>query len=568
VGLFCGSLFLSIGLLASLIMSWVSWWVSFVGFFCGSLLWVSFVGLFCGSLWWISFMGLFFLYRSLMRPSSVMSLIISRVSLWVFFVGLFCGSRSWVSFMGLFCGTLFCLYVSWRISSVMSLIMLRVSCGSLLWVTFLSVGLFMRVSSVMSLIMSHHPPHDRHMIITKKWVFFMMKLITRVLFASSSQKSGSFLWWDSSRGSFLPHHHKKTHRRDLQKRPTKETCQSGCFWPHYHTKDPQKRPTKKTQNRDLQNWFFLASSSQKTPTEETHRSESFWLHHHKKDPQKKPTKDEEPQKRPTKVGFFGLVITKNTNRRKPQKWVFFASSSHKRTTTETHKSASLWLRGSSSSPKSGSFLWWNLSCGSFLCRAHHTKVGLVCLIITKKTHRRNWYMNIFLVMRLIIIRKKTHRRDPQKRPTKETHKRDSSYHAQKWVMSAVRHMYICVCLNAASASHHHLRGYYIHCSCVYVNISHHYLRAYYMYVYMCMKIFTYMYDGDVIHTNMYINMHIYNIHANSGVICIYIYTQMYVTSTQMVVWCGYGIGTNTYACVTDQWRDLFLRATWCVIFET
>jgi hypothetical protein len=100
----------------------------------------------------------------------------------------------------------------------------------------------------------------------------------------------------------------------------------------------------------------LASSSQKTPTEETHRSESFWLHHHKKDPQKKPTKDEEPQKRPTKMRFFGLVITKNTNRRNPQKWVFFASSSHKRPTEETHKSASLWLRGSSSSPKSGSFL--------------------------------------------------------------------------------------------------------------------------------------------------------------------------------------------------------------------
>ena len=51
-----------------------------------------------------------------------------------------------------------------------------------------------------------------------------------------------------------------------------------------------------------------------------------------------------------------------------------------------------------------------------------------------------------------------------------------------------------------------------------------------------------MYNGDVIHTYIYINMHIYNIHANSGVIYIYIYTQMYVTSTHAdggVIWILY-----------------------------
>jgi len=139
-------------------------------------------------------------------------------------------------------------------------------------------------------------------------------------------------------------------------------------------------------------------------------------------------------------------------------------------------------------------------------------------------------------MRLIIIREKTHRRNPQKRPTKETHKTDSSYHTQKWVMSAVCHTYICVCLNAASASHHHLRGYYIHCSCLYVNTSHHYLREYYMYVYMCTCVhitspcvYVYIYH-ITIYMYMYTCIYITPLFAWIFYICIYMYMYIYITS--------------------------------------
>jgi len=56
-----------------------------------------------------------------------------------------------------------------------------------------------------------------------------------------------------------------------------------------------------------------------------------------------------------------------------------------------------------------------------------------------------------------------------------------------------------------------------------------------------------------------------NIHANSGVIYIYIHAKMYIIFSQMVVGCGCCIGTNTHACVTFRWQDLFLWVTWCVI---
>jgi hypothetical protein len=71
------------------------------------------------------------------------------------------------------------------------------------------------------------------------------------------------------------------------------------FFASSSQKNPQKRPTKETYKRDLPKWLFLASLSQKGPTEETHK--------------------QNPKQRPTKLVLFGLFITKNTNRRNPQK---------------------------------------------------------------------------------------------------------------------------------------------------------------------------------------------------------------------------------------------------------
>jgi len=58
---------------------------------------------------------------------------------------------------------------------------------------------------------------------------------------------------------------------------------------------------------------------------------------------------------------------------------------------------------------------------------------------------------------------------------------------------------------------------------------------------------------------MYIHtcMHIHNIPANSDVVYIYIYTNMYIIPTQMV-WCGCRIGTNICVSATYRWRDSFL----------
>jgi len=46
---------------------------------------------------------------------------------------------------------------------------------------------------------------------------------------------------------------------------------------------------------------------------------------------------------------------------------------------------------------------------------------------------------------------------------------------------------------------------------------------------------------------------------------IYIHAKMYIIFSQMVVGCGCRIGTNTHACVTFRWHDLFLWVTWCVM---
>jgi len=260
-------------------------------------------------------------------------------------------------------------------------------------------------------------------------------------FTWSSQKSESFLWWNSSLRSFLPHHHKKVGLF------CDETHHVGLFCLIITKKKPQKRHTKETYKRDLQKWLFLASLSQKGPTEETHK--------------------QNPKQRLTKLVLFGLFITKNTNRRNPQKWVFLASSSQKRPTEETHK-----RRRSTEETHKNEVFW----------PRHHkkykqkkpTEVGLFCFFITQKTHRRNPQKCIFMVKRLIIITKKwvlfvmkfimwvffvlrliiqkwvlfvsssqkdqqkkfikehffgdeTHhhqRKDPQKRPKKETYKRD------------------------------------------------------------------------------------------------------------------------------------------------
>ena len=50
----------------------------------------------------------------------------------------------------------------------------------------------------------------------------------------------------------------------------------------------------------------------------------------------------------------------------------------------------------------------------------------------------------------------------------------------------------------------------------------------------------------------------------------YIYTciKMYLLYTQMVVWSGCRISTNTCVCVTYCWHDSFLFVPWCVICET
>ena len=96
MGLFCWSLFVSVGLFCESHLrvsnvrseltapgpSTITKQVSFVGLFCGSLLWVSFMGLFCGSLLRVSFVGVFWV--STESPDTYLVL--------VSFVGLFRGS--------------------------------------------------------------------------------------------------------------------------------------------------------------------------------------------------------------------------------------------------------------------------------------------------------------------------------------------------------------------------------------------------------------------------------------------------------------------------------------------
>jgi len=92
----------------------------------------------------------------------------------------------------------------------------------------------------------------------------------------------------------------------------------------------------------------------------------------------------------------------------------------------------------------------------------------------------------------------------------------------------------------------------------------------YIYIYSCMYvclIFTQMVEWYIcIHTC--IKIWIYHIQAKTGLICVCIYMQMYVTFMQTVVWRGCRIGTYTYVYVTNRWHGSLLCVTWCVICET